>query len=110
MPRAIPQAWAELPHPHGRADRRRNGSADRARFDIVPKDELRTGDAIATTICERGRCHYARRRRRSSAGRTCPGARAGLEDLWKRGLMETDDAKEGPRAFAEKRKPDYKGR
>ena len=25
-------------------------------------------------------------------------------------LMDTEDAKEGPRAFAEKRKPDYKGR
>ena len=33
-----------------------------------------------------------------------------METLVNRLLRETDDAKEGPKAFAEKRKPDFKGR
>ncbi len=32
-----------------------------------------------------------------------------METLVNRLLRETEDAKEGPRAFAEKRKPDFKG-
>jgi enoyl-CoA hydratase len=32
-----------------------------------------------------------------------------LEDASKAVVMATEDAREGPRAFMEKRKPDYKG-
>lgn len=66
---------------------------------------------IAATICERGPLAVRAAKEAILRGQDMP-LEHGLayEDLVLGRLMATDDAKEGPRAFAEKRKPEYRGR
>jgi len=67
--------------------------------------------AIANMICERGPLAVRAAKETIIRGMDMP-LEHGLayEDLVLGRLMATDDAKEGPKAFAEKRKPEYKGR
>ena len=79
---------------------------------VVPLKELMpTAEALANRICENG--PLAVRAIKEAAYRgiqmsLAEGIR--LEEYVSRTLTATQDAKEGPRAFAEKRKPVYKGR
>jgi enoyl-CoA hydratase/carnithine racemase len=112
MPRAIPQAWAN--YLILTADQM---DAETARqiglvSHVVPKEELMDRALqIAATICERGPLAVRAAKEAILRGQDMP-LEHGLayEDLVLGRLMATDDAKEGPRAFAEKRKPEYRGR
>jgi enoyl-CoA hydratase/carnithine racemase len=112
MPRAIPQAWAN--YLILTADQM---DAETARqiglvSHVVPKEELMDRALqIAATICERGPLAVRAAKEAILRGQDMP-LEHGLayEDVVLGRLMATDDAKEGPRAFAEKRKPEYRGR
>jgi E-phenylitaconyl-CoA hydratase len=112
MPRAIPQAWANymiLTAEQIDADTAmRIGLVSH----VVPKDELMDRAwQIANTICERGPLAVRAAKESINRGLDMPLDNGlAFEDLLLGKLMATQDAKEGPRAFAEKRKPDYKGR
>jgi enoyl-CoA hydratase/carnithine racemase len=112
MPRAIPQAWAN--YLILTADQM---DAETARqiglvSHVVPKEELMDRALqIAATICEQGPLAVRAAKEAILRGQDMP-LEHGLayEDVVLGRLMATDDAKEGPRAFAEKRKPEYRGR
>jgi enoyl-CoA hydratase/carnithine racemase len=112
MPRAIPQAWAN--YLILTADQMDAETALRIGLisHIVPKEELMNrAMQIANTICERGPLAVRTAKEAILRGMDMP-LEHGLayEDVLLGRLMATEDAKEGPRAFAEKRKPEYKGR
>ena len=79
---------------------------------VVPKEDLMaTAEDYAKRLCENG--PLALRAIKELAIRSQDlaldqGLR--LEQAFQEFLRTTEDAKEGPRAFAEKRKPEYKGR
>lgn len=78
--------------------------------EVVPADKLmETALKWAETICKNG--PLAVRTAKEIAVRAL-GLEAGfvLEKALGARVMQSEDAKEGPRAFAEKRKPDFKGR
>lgn len=112
MPRAIPQAWAN--YLILTAEQIDAETALRAGLvsHIVPKDELMDrAHQIANTICERGPLAVRAAKEAISRGLDMPLDHGlAFEDLLLGRLMATQDAKEGPRAFAEKRKPEYQGR
>ena len=112
MPRAIPQAWAN--YLILTAEQMDAETALRAGLvsHIVPKDELMDrAHQIANTICERGPLAVRAAKEAISRGLDMPLDHGlAFEDLLLGRLMATQDAKEGPRAFAEKRKPEYQGR
>jgi enoyl-CoA hydratase/carnithine racemase len=112
MPRAIPQAWAN--YLILTADQMDAETALKVGLvsHIVPKDELMDrAMAIASMICERGPLAVRTAKEAITRGLDMP-LDHGLayEDVLLTRLMATEDAREGPRAFAEKRKPEYKGR
>ena len=112
MPRAIPLAWAN--YLILTADQMDADTAFRIGLvsHVVPREELMDrAMAIANMICERGPLAVKAAKETIIRGMDMP-LEHGLayEDLVLGRLMATDDAKEGPRAFAEKRKPEYKGR
>jgi enoyl-CoA hydratase/carnithine racemase len=112
MPRAIPQAWAN--YLILTADQMDAETALRVGLvsHIVPKEELMgRAHQIAAMICERGPLAVRTAKEAITRGLDMP-LDHGLayEDVLLTRLMATEDAKEGPRAFAEKRKPEYKGR
>ncbi|MGI8927062.1 MAG: enoyl-CoA hydratase/isomerase family protein [Tepidiformaceae bacterium] len=112
MPRAIPLAWAN--YLILTAEQMDAETALRVGLvsHIVPREELlERAMQIAHTICERGPLAVRAAKEAIQRGLDMP-LEHGLafEDLLIGRLFATEDAKEGPRAFAEKRKPDYKGR
>jgi enoyl-CoA hydratase/carnithine racemase len=79
---------------------------------IVPREELMDrAFQIAGVLCERGPLAVRAAKEAMLLGQDMP-LDHGLEfeDLLFTRLNATEDAKEGPRAFAEKRKPNYIGR
>lgn len=112
MPRAIPQAWANYLILTGEQMDAETALRVGLVSHVVPREELMDrAMQIAAVICERGPLAVRAAKEAIQRGLDMP-LDHGLayEDLVLLRLMETDDAKEGPRAFAEKRKPDYKGR
>ncbi len=112
MPRAIPQAWAN--YLILTADQMDAETALKVGLvsHIVPKEELMDrAHQIAAMICERGPIAVRTAKEAIARGLDMP-LDHGLayEDVLLTRLMATEDAKEGPRAFAEKRKPEYTGR
>jgi enoyl-CoA hydratase/carnithine racemase len=112
MPRAIPLAWANyliLTAEHIDAE---TALSIGLVSHIVPKEQLMDrAMQIAGVICERGPLAVRAAKEAILRGQDMP-LDHGLayEDLVLQRLMATEDAREGPRAFAEKRKPEYKGR
>jgi len=112
MPRAIPQAWANYLILTGEQIDAETAMRIGLVSHIVPKEELMDRAMhIATTICERGPLAVRSAKEAILRGQDMPLDHGmAFEDLLEVRLMATDDAKEGPRAFAEKRKPAYRGR
>ncbi len=112
LPRAIPQAWAN--YLILTAEQMDAEAALRAGLvsHIVPKDEiLDRAMQIANTICERGPLAVRAAKEAILRGMDMPLDHGlAFEDQLIARLMTTEDAREGPRAFTEKRKPEYKGR
>ncbi len=112
LPRYIPMAYAaEILLVGDRIDAEtalRAGIVSR----VVPKQKLmETALAMAEAICKRGpvAVRYSKEVMYRSLDMSMPAAFA-FEDRMEQLVLHTDDAKEGPRAFAEKREPQYKGR
>jgi len=79
---------------------------------VVPlKDLMPTAEDIARRLCENGPLALRAVKELAVRSQSLPledGIR--LETAFQEYLRTTQDAKEGPRAFAEKRKPNYQGR
>jgi enoyl-CoA hydratase/carnithine racemase len=112
MPRAIPQAWANYLILTGE-----QMDAETARqiglvSHIVEREELMDRALqIAGVICERGPLAVRAAKEAILRGQDMPLDHGmAYEDVLLARVFASEDAKEGPRAFAEKRKPDYKGR
>jgi enoyl-CoA hydratase/carnithine racemase len=79
---------------------------------VVPmEDLLSTADEYAQKLCEHGPLALRAIKELAVRSQSLP-LEAGLrlESSFQSFLGTTEDAREGPRAFAEKRKPEYKGR
>jgi E-phenylitaconyl-CoA hydratase len=112
LPRAIPQAWANYMILTGEQIDADTASRIGLVSHVVPADQLMdTAMEIAHTICERGPLAVAAAKEAILRGADMP-LEHGLayEDIALGRLMSTEDAREGPRAFSEKRKPNYTGR
>lgn len=111
MPRAIPQAWANymiLTGEHIDAETARSiGLVSH----VVPRDELLDrARQVAATIAERGPLAVSRAKEAMLRGMDMPLDHGlAFEEVLLKQLFATNDAKEGPLAFAEKRKPNYTG-
>jgi E-phenylitaconyl-CoA hydratase len=79
---------------------------------VVPKENLMaTAEDYATKLCENGPLALRAIKELAIRSQDLPidqGLR--LEQSFQEFLRTTEDAKEGPKAFAEKRKPEYKGK
>jgi enoyl-CoA hydratase/carnithine racemase len=112
LPRAIPQAWANYMVLTGEQIDAETAQSIGLVSHVVPHEELMDmALRIAGVICERGPLAVSAAKEAIVRGADMP-LEHGLayEDLAISRLFATEDAKEGPRAFAEKRKPEYKGR
>jgi enoyl-CoA hydratase/carnithine racemase len=70
-----------------------------------------TAEAFANRLCANGPLAVRAVKEAAYRGMEMPLKEGiGLETLLETRLMNTQDAKEGPKAFAEKRKPSYQGR
>lgn len=112
MPRAIPQAWANYLILTGEQMDAETAMRVGLISHIVPREELMAkAYQIAGVICERGPLAVRAAKEAIQRGMDMPLDHGlAFEDLLLGRLFATEDAKEGPRAFAEKRKPEYKGR
>ncbi len=112
LPRVIPMATAmKLLMTGGRIDAQtalRVGLVS----DVVPQSQLMDKAlAIANEICECGPLAVRAIKEAVTRGRELPLSEGlQIETEKSREISRTEDAREGPLAFAEKRKPDYKGR
>jgi enoyl-CoA hydratase/carnithine racemase len=112
LPRAVPLAFAmELLLTGNRFDAEtalRFGLVSR----VVPADQLMaTAEEIAAGILECGPLAVRYIKQSALEGRSLPleeGLK--LESQFAGKVLRTEDAREGPTAFAQKRKPEYKGR
>ncbi|MCC6383232.1 MAG: enoyl-CoA hydratase/isomerase family protein [Dehalococcoidia bacterium] len=112
LPRAIPQAWANYMILTGEQIDAETASRIGLVSHVVPREELLDrAFQIANVICERGPLAVRTAKEAILRGQDMP-LDHGLayEDVLLGRLMATEDAQEGPRAFAEKRKPEYRGR
>ncbi|MBI2766949.1 MAG: enoyl-CoA hydratase/isomerase family protein [Chloroflexi bacterium] len=112
LPRAIPQAWANYLILTGEQMDAETALRLGLVSHVVPREELMDrAMQIAGIICERGPLAVRTAKEAISRGQDMP-LDHGLayEGVLLARLMGTEDAKEGPRAFAEKRKPEYHGR
>lgn len=112
LPRYIPMAWAMemllTGRPIDAETALRCGLVSR----VVPLAELMpTALRIAEEICQNGPLAVRAIKELALRGRDMPLAHGlALEDAFSREIVRTEDAQEGPRAFVEKRRPEYKGR
>jgi enoyl-CoA hydratase/carnithine racemase len=112
LPRAVPLAFAmEVLLTGERFDAEtalRSGLVSR----VVPADQLKaTAEAIAEKICENGPLAVRAIKELVIRGRELPFEEAlKLESQFAGKVFTSEDAREGPLAFAQKRKPEYKGK
>lgn len=112
LPRAIPQAWANYMILTGEQIDAETASRIGLVSHLVPREQLMDrAHQIAGVICERGPLAVRAAKEAILRGQDMPLEHAlEYEDLAFVRLQQSEDAKEGPRAFAEKRKPNYQGR
>jgi len=112
LPRALPLAWANYLVLTG--DQMDAETALRLGLvsHVVPQEELLDRALqIASTICERGPVAVRAAKEAILRGMDMSLDNGiAFEDVLFTRITATEDAKEGPRAFSEKRKPEYKGR
>jgi enoyl-CoA hydratase/carnithine racemase len=112
LPRAIPQAWAN--YLILTADQMDAATAERIGLvsHIVPAEQLmERAHEIAQKICDRGPLAVRAAKEAMQRGQDMSMENAlAFEDVLLARLLGTADAKEGPRAFAEKRRPNFIGR
>ncbi len=112
LPRALPQAWANYLILTGEQMDAETALRLGLVSHIVPQEELLDrATQIASTICERGPIAVRTAKEAIIRGldMSLDNGLAFEDALFTR-IALSEDAKEGPRAFAEKRKPDYRGR
>jgi enoyl-CoA hydratase/carnithine racemase len=112
LPRDIPQAWANYMILTGEQIDADTASRIGLVSHVIPAEQLLDkAFEIAGIICERGPLAVSAAKEAILRGQDMP-LEHGLayEDIALGRLMQTEDAKEGPRAFSEKRKPNYQGR
>jgi enoyl-CoA hydratase/carnithine racemase len=112
LPRVLPQSVAmELMFTGKRIDAERAYQLGLISH-IVPPEELMTrAEEIAGTICENGPLAIRAIKESVTRGLQMPLDQGmALEDMFSMRVWSSEDSREGPRAFAEKRKPEYKGR
>jgi enoyl-CoA hydratase/carnithine racemase len=112
MPRALPLAWANYLILTGEQMDAETALRLGLVSHIVPQDELiERALQIASTICERGPVAVRAAKEAILRGMDMSLDNGiAFEDALFSRISATEDAKEGPRAFSEKRKPEYKGR
>ncbi|MCC7364362.1 MAG: enoyl-CoA hydratase/isomerase family protein [Dehalococcoidia bacterium] len=112
LPRAIPQAWANYLILTGEFMDAPTAERIGLISHVVPREELLDkAFQIANVICERGPLAVRTAKEAIVRGQDMPLEHGmAYEDVLIARLFGTEDAKEGPKAFAEKRKPEYKGR
>ena len=112
LPRAIPEAWANYMILTGEFIDAETASRIGLISEVVPPEQLLDrAHQIAAIICERGPIAVRTAEEAIVRGRDMPLEHAmAYEDVLVGRLFATEDAREGPKAFAEKRKPEYKGR
>lgn len=111
LPRAIPQAWSNYMILTGEQIDAETASRIGLVSHVVPREELMDrAHQIAGILCERGPLAVRAAKETILRGQDMPlDDGLELEDRAFVKLQASDDAKEGPRAFAEKRKPNYTG-
>jgi len=112
LPRAIPQAWANYLILTGEFMDAPTAERIGLISHVVPREELLDkAFQIAHVICERGPLAVRTAKEAIVRGQDMPLEHGmAYEDVLIARLFGTEDAKEGPKAFAEKRKPEYRGR
>jgi enoyl-CoA hydratase/carnithine racemase len=112
LPRAITEAWANYLILTGEQIDAETALRIGLVSHVVPKEELlERAMQVATTICERGPLAVKAAKEAILRGQDMSLDNGlALEDLLFSRVNASEDAKEGPRAFAEKRTPEYKGR
>lgn len=112
LPRAIPEAWANYLILTGEFIDAETASRIGLISEVVPGEQLLDrAHQIAAIICERGPIAVRTAKEAIIRGRDMPLEHAmAYEDVLLGRLFATEDAREGPKAFAEKRKPEYRGR
>ncbi len=112
LPRAIPTALAMemllTGEPISAPEAYRIGLVSR----VVPLAELMsTAEAIARKICDNGPLAVRAAKEAAMRGLEMPLHQGlALEQLLDDLVFKSEDAREGPRAFSEKRRPQYRGR
>lgn len=112
LPRSIPRAWANYMALTGEqitaAEAREIGLISH----VVPDEEVMTkAREISDVILSRGPLAVWAAKESMMRGADLPLDQAlAYEDAIGSQVLQSDDSKEGPRAFAEKRKPDFKAR
>lgn len=112
LPRAVPEAWANYMILTGEFIDADTASRIGLVSEVVPREELLDrAHQIAGIICQRGPIAVRTAKEAILRGRDMPLEHGmAYEDVLLGRLFATEDAREGPRAFAEKRTPEYRGR
>lgn len=112
LPRAIPKAWASYLALTGEQISAQQAAQIGLVTHVVPDDALMaTANSIADTILSRGPLAVWAAKESMLRGADMP-LEQGLayEDAIGRHVLASEDSKEGPKAFSEKRKPNFKAR
>jgi enoyl-CoA hydratase/carnithine racemase len=112
LPRRIPQSWANYMILTGSEIDATTAERIGLITHVVPPDQvMATAVALADTICTRAPLAVWAAKEAMARGRDMPLEQAlAYEDLIGREVFRSEDAREGPLAFAQKRRPEFKAR
>jgi enoyl-CoA hydratase/carnithine racemase len=112
LPRILPQSVAmELMFTGKRINAERAYQLGLVSHVVPPEELMPRAEEIANTICGNGPLAIRAIKESVTRGLQMPMDQGmALEDMFSMRVWSSEDAREGPRAFAEKRQPEYKGR